>query len=125
MGYFNRVIIDWTCVSCKREIALPVQFKYGFVNAMATYKNGETVQWNPGSEWPGVDETAWQGPDQKGNMGQPGRANVVVEGWSEDCPECGAEIDEGFLVYLTRDVITDVQPGVADFSKGSFIVVEP
>ncbi len=58
-------------------------------------------------------------------MGQPGRANVIVDGCPEHCPECCAETDQDFLVYLTMDVISDVQPGYGDFLKGTFIITEP
>ena len=106
MGLFNTVKSQVTCDSCKNELTVNVQFKYGDVY-QHHYQLGDVIKWNGN------------------NIGTPGHRKVVVEG-VEDCQICGVEGD--YEVWLENDTIVAVRPasGGYDFTATNegYIVIE-
>jgi hypothetical protein len=94
---FNVVDANIACPRCGQTVPHRVQFKYG-ARYNFKYRVGDTVKWGM-NDW-----------------GRPGRARVVLRGYGERCPNCGAH-GEYFEIWLASDVIERV---VAD--SGQFKV---
>jgi Zn ribbon nucleic-acid-binding protein len=106
MSAFNTVEISGTCPSCKKEVNLDVQFKYGDAG-QHRYKLGDVITWG--------------GND----VGRPGRSRVIVEGFAV-CPACDSELD--YEVWLESDNIVAVKPATGTYDLAStpdgYIVIE-
>lgn len=87
MGAFNTVRILGTCPSCKNEVNLEVQFKYGDV-WQHHYQIGDVIKWG--------------GND----IGKPALRKVIVEGFAV-CPTCDSELD--YEVWLENDKIVAIK----------------
>jgi hypothetical protein len=107
MGAFNVLQVRLRCLSCKEQVGLRLQFKYG-----------DTWQ----LEYEVGDELRWGGND----IGKPGARRVVLDAPAEPCPNCGFRGD--FEIFVQNGRITGFQPASHeyDFSahQESFIVLE-
>ena len=106
MGAFNTVRILGTCPSCKNEVNLEVQFKYGDV-WQHHYQVGDVIKWGGN------------------NVGTHGHRKVVTEG-VEACPICDSELD--YEVWLEKDEIVAVKSTSGTYDPAStpegYIVIE-
>jgi hypothetical protein len=106
MGAFNTVRILGTCPSCKNEVNLEVQFKYGDV-WQHHYQVGDVINWG--------------GND----IGKSDRRKVIVEGFAI-CPICDSELD--YELWLEKDRIIAVKPASGTYDLAStpegYIVIE-
>lgn len=109
MGAFNDVRARLICPSCANDAEVEVQFKYGSV-WQNHYAMGDTLRWGTN------------------DVGQPGRALVIVDGEATTCPACGHDGDWPVYVTIERDIIQSARTatGEHDFAAldESFVVIE-
>ncbi|MBI2193394.1 MAG: hypothetical protein HYU36_15575 [Planctomycetes bacterium] len=109
MSAFNTLRVKTVCPSCKTEVDIRLQFKYG-----------DTWQ----HEYQLGDALEWGGND----IGKPGMKNVALDAVAESCPKCGFSDIGDFEILSENDKLVMAQPvsGQYDFSKTdeSFVVLE-
>jgi endogenous inhibitor of DNA gyrase (YacG/DUF329 family) len=109
MGAYNILHTTVDCPSCKREVNVAIQFKFG-----DTYQH----------EYALGDEVCWGGND----IGPMGKSHVVVDGVAEEpCPRCGQAAERDFYIHVEigRFTRADLADGTHDFvqSGETFIVL--
>jgi hypothetical protein len=113
MSVFNTVVeaVPETCPACRAAILRSVQFHFGDC-------------WH--FEYRIGDEIRWGGNDE----GEPGLGLVVVEGYGDQCPNCGdwdgAAQHEPYEVWIRRDRIESVRPYSGRFASThqKYVIVE-
>jgi len=113
MAAFNEVIdvVTTVCPACGVPASRSVQYSFG-----------DTWQYR----YRVGDRIAWGGND----IGEPGHAAVVADGYGAGCPSCGADNwdEERYDVHFANDVIVAVEPasGRYDFDSdhAAYIVLE-
>ena len=110
MSAYNTVRANLACPSCKSEMGVRVQFKFG-----------DTWQ----HEYELGDVLRWGGND----VGERAVAHAVVDGAVEKCcPNCGYQADWDVYVHVRHDRLDRIEPadGRYDFAKvgRTYIVLE-
>lgn len=113
MAAFNEIldVVFEECPDCGARVHRSVQFAFG-----DTWQH----RYHLG------DRLVWGGND----VGEPGHALVVADGYVSPCPVCGADTHAGrYDVRIESGIIASVVPstGTHDFLRGhtSYVVVEP
>jgi hypothetical protein len=110
MGAFNTVRGRVECPSCRNNVEVVAQFKYG-----------DTWQ----HEYLVGDRLKWGG----NQIGQPGAKRVIVDAVAEKCTRCGYQGEWNLYLIVENDVVTGLIPasGKYDFGRepNTFVVEEP
>ena len=100
MGAYNEVRAQLICPSCKANVEVDVQFKYGAV-VHDRYQLGGKIRWGAN------------------DVGTPGCGAVVADGEGTSCPNCGWDGDWPVYVMIAHDVIEAVLPATGEHDFAS------
>jgi phage FluMu protein Com len=95
MGAFNTLKASTLCPQCKTLVPLKFQFKFG-----------DTWQY----EYVIGDILSWGGND----YGKSGLSEVMVQAFSEECPNCKSESE--YIIHVESDVLIGVFPNSGENS---------
>ena len=112
MGLVNLLRVDSKCVSCKEEIDLLFQFKYGSHQSSYFYLGAQI---------------SWGGPQVLD--GEPDVGKVEVEAIAYPCPRCKGQaiIPKYQLIVIENDVLVEIKPNMGQRpinQEGSYWVLE-